>query len=176
MIISSFEIDNTTVLNWPVTVSSFSQLYATPRMITDLTIAQNSMNDNSISVLSFNDFYALRALTVRSRSLLYIRYIDFSNLPKLEILTIQENSLSRYIDGDEPSDDLSRPGRFKIENCTSLKVFTTGDFSMTDYAEFVITGTPALETISFGAFAFVYTYILELKGRLSYNDVINRYA
>ena len=176
MIISSFEIDNTAVLNWPVTVSSFSQLYATPRMITDLTIAQNSMNDNSITVLSFNDLYALRTLTVRSRSLLYIRYIDFTNLPKLETLTIQENCLSRYIDGNKPSDENSRPGCFKIENCTSLKVFTTGDFSMTDYAEFVITGTPALESISFGAFAFVYAYTLELKGLSSCNDVINRYA
>lgn len=47
---------------------------------------------------------------------------------------------------------------------------------MTDYAEFVITGTPALESISFGAFAFVYAYTLELKGLSSCNDVINRYA
>ena len=44
-----FEIDDISVVNWSVTVSSFNQLSAIPRMITDLTINYNKARQAAIT-------------------------------------------------------------------------------------------------------------------------------
>ena len=89
-----FEIDDISVVNWSVTVSTFNQLSAIPRMITDLTIAENSMNDSSPSFISFTDLNSLRSLTIETNSLQHISSLSFSELNSLAILHIGENSLT----------------------------------------------------------------------------------
>lgn len=81
------------VVNWPVTVSTSSELVAIPRMITELTIPDNCMNDPSFTALSFTDLNSLRTLSIGYHSLQYITSLSFSELNSLEHLWIGENAL-----------------------------------------------------------------------------------
>ena len=82
------------VVNWPITISTSSELVAIPRMITELTISDHCMNDPSFTTLSFTDLNSLRTLSIGHHSLQHISSLSFSELNSLEHLWIGENALS----------------------------------------------------------------------------------
>ena len=89
-----FEIDDMSVVNWSINVSTEAELASIPRVITDLTIEENSLNDPTMTYLAFTDLNSLRTLTIGSNSLQHLQSLSFSELNSLKTLHIGENALS----------------------------------------------------------------------------------
>ena len=88
-----FEIDDMSVVNWSINVSTEAELANIPRVITDLIIEENSLNDPTMTYLAFTDLNSLRTLTIGSNSLQYLQSLSFSELNSLKTLHIGENAL-----------------------------------------------------------------------------------
>ena len=89
-----FEIDDMSVVNWSINVSTEAELASIPRVITDLIIEENSLNDPTMTYLAFTDLNSLRTLTIGSNSLQHLQSLSFSELNSLKTLHIGENALS----------------------------------------------------------------------------------
>ena len=103
-----FEIDDMSVVNWPVTISSFTQLSVIPQMTTDLTIASNSLQHisslsfselNSLEILQIgeNALTSLTTMTIHSNSLNYLPSMDLTPITSLSMLLIDSHSLNGMV-------------------------------------------------------------------------------
>ena len=135
-----FEIDDMSVVNWPVTISSFTQLSVIPQMTTDLTIAENSMNDPSTSFVSFTDLNSLRSLTIGPNSLQHISSLSFSELNSLEILQIGENALTSLTTMTIHSNSLNHLPSMDLTPITSLSMLLIDSHSLNGMVNMTVDG------------------------------------
>ena len=135
-----FEIDDMSVVNWPVTISSFTQLSVIPRMITDMTIAENSMNDPSTSFVSFTDLNSLRSLTIETNSLQHISSLSFSELNSLESLHIGENALTSLTTMTIHSNSLNHLPSMDLTPITSLSMLLIDSHSLNGMVNMTVDG------------------------------------
>ena len=135
-----FEIDDMSVVNWSVNVCTPSELSNIPRVITDLTIEENSLNDPNMTILAFTDLNSLRSLTIGSNSLQHITSLSFSELNSLESLQIGENALTSLTTMTIHSNSLNYLPSMDLTPITSLSMLLIDSHSLNGMVNMTVDG------------------------------------
>ena len=125
-----FEIDDMSVVNWSVDVGTPSELANIPRVITDLTIEENSLNDPNMTILAFTDLNSLRSLTIGSNSLQHITSLSFSELNSLETLYIGDNAMPIITTITISSNSLNSLPSIDLTPFTTLNMLVIDSYSL----------------------------------------------
>ena len=143
------------------------------RVLEHIRFGDHSFSQSKDNI-TITHLYKLQTITIGNYVFNQVRYFSVNNLPLLQKLQIGNSSLTVYIDGYYPTDEKAIPGKFSVWNCPKLTSISAGDFSLTDYAEIDISNLPFLQTLYFGAYAFVYAHNLELRGHNVIKQLISR--
>ena len=135
-----FEIDDMSVVNWSVDVGTPSELSNIPRVITDLTIEENSLNDPNMTILAFTDLNSLRTLTIGSSSLQHITSLSFSELNSLEILYIGDNAMPIITTITISSNSLNSLPSIDLTPFTTLNMLVIDSYSLNNMMNLTIDG------------------------------------
>lgn len=135
-----FEIDDMSVVNWSINVSTEAELASIPRVITDLTIEENSLNDPTMTYLAFTDLNSLRILTIGSNSLQHLQSLSFSELNSLKTLHIGENALSMITTMTISSNSLNSLPSIDLTPFTNLTMLMINSNSLNGLRNMTIDG------------------------------------
>ena len=147
-------------MNTVITVSTMNQWNTLGSGITELTVATNSLNDASLTVLDLTRFKRLKKIVIGDECFMYVKEVKMIGLSELESVEIGMNSFTKYKGTSSITSDPNR--HFYLKNCPKLKSLKIDHFSFSDYTVIEIENVDALEEIEFGSFAF-YSDSLELK-------------
>ena len=153
-----------------VTVTNWNQLNTLRKAVTELTVASNSLNDASLTVLDLSRFLYLRQLVVGDESLMYVNEVKLIGLNVLRNVTIGMNSFTKQKNngGNDPN------RHFYLKNCPKLKSLKMGCYSFSDYTVCEIENVDALEVIEMGDLnEHSYNFVcasLELKSILIHSE------
>ena len=140
MLMTRFEIDDMSVVNWSINVSTEAELANIPRVITDLIIEENSLNDPTMTYLAFTDLNSLRTLTIGSNSLQYLQSLSFSELNSLKTLHIGENTLSMITTMTISSNSLNSLLSIDLTPFTSLDLLVIDSHSLNGMVNMTVDG------------------------------------
>ena len=135
-----FEIDDMSVVNWSINVSTEAELASIPRVITDLIIEENSLNDPTMTYLAFTDLNSLRILTIGSNSLQHLQSLSFSELNSLKTLHIGENTLSMITTMTISSNSLNSLPSIDLTPFTNLTMLMINSNSLNGLRNMTIDG------------------------------------
>ena len=144
-----------------VTVTNWNQLNTLRKAVTELTVASNSLNDASLTVLDLSRFRRLKKIVIGNECFMYVNEVKMIGLKQLESVVIGMNSFTQH-----KNDHGNDPNRhFYLKNCPKLKSLKMGSYSFSDYTVIEIENVDALEVIEMSSINF-YSASLELKSIL----------
>ena len=148
-----------------VTVTNWNLLNILNTTVTEITVANNSLNDASPTVLDLSRFRRLKKIVIGDECLVSVERVVLIGLKALESVEIGMNSFTQHknsVDND--------PNRhFYLKNCPKLKSLKMGHHSFSDYSVIEIENVDALEVIEMGYVNFYYAS-LELKSILIHRE------
>ena len=145
-------------------LSDCSMLTSLPfcTMILDVNGSTNDMN--SLEILDFHFFPALREIVIRDSSFKNIKKLYFTSLSFLESIVIGKNCFTTT--ENEISTTANRT--LRISGCSALESITIEDYSLSECCDLQIKCNPNLKTIHFGSFSFFNCPDFILDGRFIY--------
>ena len=157
-------------MNTVITVSTMNQWNTLGSGITELTVATNSLNDASLTVLDLTRFKRLKKIVIGDECFMYVKEVKMIGLSELESVEIGSNSFTQHKNsyGYDPN------RHFYLKNCPKLKSLKMGRYSFSDYTVCEIENVNALEVIEMGdlnedSYNFYYAS-LELKSILIHRE------
>ena len=129
-----------------VTVTNWNQLNTLRKAVTELTVASNSLNDASLTVLDLTRFRRLKKIVIGNECFMYVDEVKMVGLKALESVEIGVNSFTQHKNGY--GNDPNR--HFYLKNCPKLKSLKMGCHSFSDYTVCEIGNVDALEVIEIG--------------------------
>ena len=87
------KMDNPSILDWNVTVSSIDRLLSLPSIVPTIIIPDDSCNEKNVTSIHLNQFSFLKELTIGSNSLNHVQTFELENLESLIRVFIRSNSL-----------------------------------------------------------------------------------
>ena len=152
-----------------VTITNWYQLNMLNTTVTELTVANNSMNDASPTVLDLSRFRRLKKIVIGDECLVSVERVVLIGLRVLESVEVGKNSFTKY----QGSFDIvynPNPNRhFYLKSCPKLKRLRIYSNSFMDYSVCEIENVDALETIDVGWNSFFWAS-LELKSILIHSE------
>ena len=159
-------------MNTVITVSTMNQWNTLGSGITELTVATNSLNDASLTVLDLTRFKRLKKIVIGDECFMYVKEVKMIGLSELESVEIGMNSFTKYKGTSSITSDPNR--HFYLKNCPKLKSLKMDQYSFSDYEVIEIENVDALEVIQIGswnAYSFNFRYAsLELKSILIHRE------
>ena len=86
-------LDNPSILDWNVTVSSIDRFLSLPSIVPTIIVPDDSCNEKNVQSIQFNRFSYLKELTIGSNSLNHVQTVELRNLNSLVRVSIGSNSL-----------------------------------------------------------------------------------
>ena len=87
-----FSIDDSSVVDWRVSIDSSARLLSVPGVISDLKIVKNSCNE--LNELNLSRFDNLRSFEVESNALKSVKNLTMNGLNELRSIEIESGSLT----------------------------------------------------------------------------------
>ena len=155
-----------------VTVTNWNQLNTLNTTVTEITVASNSMNDASLTVLDLSRFRRLKRIVIGDECFMYVNEVKMIGLKALESVEIGVNSFTKFKSTYDITPDSNR--HFYLKDCPSLKSLKMGRYSFSDYTVCEIENVNAFEVIEMGELnAYSYNFAcasLELKSVFIHNE------
>ena len=153
-----------------VTVTNWNQLNTLNTTVTELTVASNSLNDASLTMLDLSRFRRLKRIVIGYECFMYVNELKMVGLKALESVEIGKNSFTK--NKNYYGNNSNR--RFYVRNCPKLKSLKIGRYSFSDYSVIEIENMDSLEVIEMGTVnqyteSFYYAS-LELKSNEEENE------
>ena len=141
-----------------------------PLAAAEFTVASNSLNDASLTVLDFTRSKRLKRIVIGDDCFMYVNELKLTGLSELENVEIGMNCFTQHKNyyGSDPD------RHFYLKNCPKLKSVKLGCYSFSDYTVIEIENVDALEVIEIGkldevSYSF-YWASLELKSILIHSE------
>ena len=153
-----------------VTVMNWNQLNTLNTTVTEITVANNSLNDASLSVMDLSRFRRLKKLVIGDECFENVKEVKLIGLSELRSVEIGMNCFTKEKNsyGNDPN------RHFYLKNCPKLKSLKMGRYSFSDYTVIEIENVDALEVIEMGDLndwsCNFYYASLELKSSLIHNE------
>ena len=153
-----FEIENYSILSYPVLVNSVQSFLSISPVITNITFSNYvGYSDNSFVTLNFTPYRLLKRIEIGKNCFKHVREFVIDGLESLESVKI--GNLCFGIDDKERDDGICR-----ITNCPNLRQLEIGDDSYWDFKSFELSNVNSLQSIKFGSWCFRYAEDFSLKG------------
>ena len=148
-----------------VTVTNWNQFNTLNTTVTEITVANNSMNDASLTVLDLSRFRRLKKIMIGDECFMHVDELRLIGLSELKSVEIGMYSFTKHKSnyGNDPN------RHFYLKNCPKLKSLKIGDYSFSDYSVIEIENVNVLEVIEMGDYNFAYAS-LELKSILIHRE------
>ena len=141
-----------------------------PLAAAEFTVASNSLNDASLTVLDFTRSKRLKRIVIGDDCFMYVNEVKVIGLNELESVEIGMNCFTKKKNsyGNDPN------RHFYLKNCPKMKSLKMGRYSFSDYSVIEIENVDALEVIEIGkldevSYSF-YWASLELKSILIHRE------
>lgn len=131
-------VDDPSILDWNVTVSSIDRILTLPPIIPTLFISDNSCNEGITQSMDFSRFTNLNKLVIGSNAFNNLDVFELINLPSLSEFKVGSNSLQQTVG-------------LIAQSLPSLRIIEIGDHSFQSSSVFAIDDSlEALEGLSIG--------------------------
>lgn len=127
-------------------MSTWSELQSLNWKVLEITIPNDSMNDQSITSLNLSRFQRLRKLTIGNECFMYVNDLSIQGLSMIESIVIGENSFTKH----KNSYGLAPNRHFYLKNCERVRELKMGRYSFSDFFVCEIENVPSLEVIEMG--------------------------
>ena len=148
-----------------VTVTNWNQLNTLNTTVTEITVANNSLNDAPPTVLDLSRFRRLKKIMIGDECFMHVDELRLIGLSELKSVEIGMCSFTKHKSnyGNDPN------RHFYLKDCPKLKSLKMGRYSFSDYTVIEIENVNALEVIEMGDYNFAYAS-LELKSILIHSE------
>ena len=145
---TSFEIDNSSILSYPIFVNSIQSFLSISPVITNITFFDNvGYSNSSFVTLNFTPYRFLKRIEIGNQCFEYVREFVIDGLESLESVKI--GVLCFGIDWEERDDGICR-----ITNCPNLRQSEIGHDSFYYFKSFELFYVNSLQSIKFGERCF----------------------
>ena len=143
-----FSIDDSSVVEWNVSIDSSDRLISIPGVISGLIVSDNSCND--LIDLDLSRFENVKNVEIGSNALKNIKNLTMNGLNELIRFGVGSGSLNGVERVDIGSNTLNSISSFEFSLFSNVKVIEIGSRSMNNATTVILDGLNDLESIVIG--------------------------